>query len=401
MKERHSPERTPWLAVAAALATGVLAATYIGKLAPALPSLVHEFGLSRLTAGWVVSIISVLGAACGLVAGLLAGRLSAFRFTLAGCGALACGAVLGVLADGSAWLLASRVLEGAGFLAVTVAAPALIFAAAVPADRKLALGVWGVYMACGMALVVLFAPLVLAVAHWRALWLAIATLTGASALALWLLRGHFPQPSAAPPTFAEIAGGLRHAGAWWTAVAMMFYAGQWTAVMIWLPTFLVERRSASLVVAAALTALVIAMNAPGNLAGTWLQRRNARRGTLISAGALAIALCSVGIFSDGAPDGLRYASCLALSFFGSLIPAAAMTAPQAYARSPSQVATIQGLVQQLSSVGMLCGPPAMAALVAATGQWERVLPVLVLAAAAAFVCGLMVNRNENRVEPLP
>lgn len=388
--------RTYWPAVAAALATGALAATYIGKLPPALPALTHEFGLSLLAAAWVVSILSVIGASCGVFIGLLADRLGALGFTLAGCAALIAGAVVGASAESGGILLASRVVEGTGFLAVTVAAPALIFSAAAPTDRKLALGIWSLYMSSGMALVVLLAPLVLAAADWRALWLALAVLTAVAAAVLWLLREQFGRPPATRPKLAEIAGGLRHPGAWWTGVAMLFYAGQWVAIMVWLPTFLVERRSASLYVAAALTALVIAMNMPGNLSAIWLLQRNARRGTLISAGALAIGVCSVGIFSAAAPDWLRFASCLGLSYFGSMIPAAAMTAPQAYARTPSQVGTIQGLIQQLSSAGMLGGPPLVAAVAAATGQWERALPVLLAAAAAVFGCGQMINRGEPR-----
>ena len=66
--------RTSWPAVVAALATGVLAATYVGKLPPALPALSEELGLSLVAAGWIVSIFSVIGARVCLFVGFLVDR---------------------------------------------------------------------------------------------------------------------------------------------------------------------------------------------------------------------------------------------------------------------------------------------------------------------------------------
>lgn len=388
--------RTAWIGVAAALASGVLAATYAGKFLPALPAIKQEFGLSLIAAGWVVSIFSVVAVAGGVFIGLAADRFGALRSSLAGCVLLAIGGVAGAAANGSAALLVSRVLEGAGFLVVSVAAPALIFAASAPADRRLGLGIWSAYMGTGMALVVLAAPIVIAAAGWRSLWIAIAALTLASAAALWLLRERFPRPPAQRPKLADVSAGLRHAGAWWTAASMTFYAGQWMAVMVWLPSFLVERRSVSLLESAALTALVIGVNVPGNLTGTWLLQRHARRGAVISAGGVLMALCSLGIFSAAAPDWLRFASCLGLSYFGGIIPAAVLSMPQTYARTPSQVASLQGLIMQMSNLGLLAGPPLIAAVVTSTGQWESSLAVMFAAAASVFVCGQAVNRHERR-----
>ena len=56
------------------------------------------------------------------------------------------GGVLGVFAPSAAWIIVSRVIEGAGYVAVLVSAPGLIAAATAPMQRGLAFGLWGTHM---------------------------------------------------------------------------------------------------------------------------------------------------------------------------------------------------------------------------------------------------------------
>jgi hypothetical protein len=79
-----------------------------------------------------------------------------------------------------------------------------------------------------------------------------------------------------------------------------------------------------------------------------------------------------------------------------VIPAAVMTSPQAYARSGAQVASLQGLMMQWSNLGQFVGPPAVAAVVSATGGWGAASWLLGGAALGAAVCGRVVARCERR-----
>jgi MFS family permease len=116
--------RTSWLGVSIALFVGVVAAGYVGKLPPALPALKAEFGLSLVAAGWVVSTFNTVALATAVAFGLAADRIGAFRFALAGLALLVVGGVGGAVAPSGTWLVVSRVVEGAGLLAVTVAVTA-------------------------------------------------------------------------------------------------------------------------------------------------------------------------------------------------------------------------------------------------------------------------------------
>jgi CP family cyanate transporter-like MFS transporter len=388
--------RTSWTGVSAALLAGVVAAGYVGKLPPALPALKAEFGLSLVEAGWVVSTFNTVALATAVGFGLMADRVGAYRFALAGLTLLVAGGVGGAGAPSGAWLIVSRVIEGAGVLAVTVSATALIFAATAPGDRKLTLGIWSTYFPFGMAVAMVAGPFVIDAAGWRGLWLAVVAATVAAAGALAGQRRNYPPAPPSGRTFGAILAAFRQPGPWWNSLVMTFYTAQWSGVMVWLPTFLVQTRGASLAAASLLGAVVVAINVPGNLTGAWLMQHRAPRGLVVCAAAVLMGVFAVGIFAEGAPDWLRFGSCLSFSYFSGVIPAVAFGAAQTYARSQSQVASLQGLMMQGSNLGQFAGPPAIAAAVSVGGRWGDAVYVMIAAAVLTFVCGLAVGQDERR-----
>jgi CP family cyanate transporter-like MFS transporter len=392
------PPRTRWPAVSVGIAAGVVAASFVGKLPGALPALSGEFDLSLVMGGWVVSMFNALAVATAVFFGFVADRVGALRSCLAGLAALAVGGAVGALAMTTETLLASRFVEGAGFIAVGVSAPALIASAAVGRDRGLALGIWSAYMPFGFAVTLLATPFVLATAGWRGLWWITVAAAAGTLASLWHIRAQFPvPPPRAERTLASIAQALRQPGPWWCALAMCFYAFQWTAVMVWLPTFLVKERALSTLAGSMLTALVVGVNVPGNLLGTWLLQRGVPRGKLISLAAFLMGASGAALFASGLSDAVRYAACLALSFGGGMTPPAVLTSSQFYARAPGQIASLQGLIVQLSNFGQFIGPPSFAVVVSATGSWDATGFLLVAAACGAFVAGQLVARTERRI----
>jgi cyanate permease len=388
--------RTDWPAVGVALAAGVAGAAYVGKLPTALPLLKSEFGLSLVTAGWVVSMFNTIGVLAALFFGIVADRFGALRFCMLGLALLACGGVFGMLAGDVPQLLASRFVEGAGFLAVAVAAPALIVTATAPQDRKLALGFWSGYLPFGFAVVVLLSPLALATVGWRGLWIGIAAFAALCLAALWRTRRAYAALGRSSRSLRDVTSALRQPGPWVVSLCMGLYTLQWSAVMTWLPTYLVQNRTASLVASALLLAVVVGVNVPGTLLGTWLVQRNVPRGRLIKFTFGVMALCNFAIFSDAVPDGGRYAAVIALSLFGGVIPAAVFSSSQRYARSAAQVGSLQGLIVQGSNMGQFVGPPAIAAVVSASGSWEAAVYVVVASAVLGLAAGTLVDRLEAR-----
>jgi predicted MFS family arabinose efflux permease len=390
----HSTTR--WPGVVAALAAGVVGAFYIGKLPAALPALKADFSLSLVAASWVVSTFNALAVFAAPLFGLASDRVGALRFTLLGLVTMAAGGTLGALAPNETVLLASRFVEGAGFIALVVGAPALLVAAAAPERRKTVLGVWSAYMPFGGSLVMLAAPLAIGAWGWRGLWLSIALLTVAAGVAVFAMR---PAYGAARPVgprpVAAVLEPLKRPGPWWLGLAFAFYTAQFSTVMVFLPTFLVGR-GVSLGAAGLMTACYVAINVPGNLAGTWLLHRGVPRGGLIAATAAAMGVCAALALLPVLPDAGRFAAVLALSCVGGMIPAAVLSGSQVHARSPAETGGIQGLFVQGANLGQFVGPPAAAAAVSAAGNWVAALAVLGTAASLAIVAGLMIARFEPR-----
>lgn len=387
--------RTHWPAVWAAIAAGIIAAACVGKLPPAIPLLREEFQLSLVAAGWVNSIFNTLSVCIAAGVGVLAGRYGALRFCGAGLATMMLGGVLGAAAQGDGALLASRILEGGGFIAIAVSAPALIVAACAPRERNLALGLWASYLPFGSGLTILASPFLLGSIGWRGLWLAIVLLMLACAAALWRCRSSYYAAPAAAPTLSGTLRALRQFGPWWLAMGFACYSLMYYAVAVWLPTFLMQERGASITQAALLTALLIGCNAGGNLAGGWLMHRAAPRGHLISLAFLVMAACSAGIFSSALPDALRFFLCALFMLVGGMIPASILSGGQVYAREASQISGIQGLIVQVAQIGPFAGPPLVAAVVSTAGNWEAALGVLLAAAALGTLFGQLAARSEQ------
>jgi len=387
--------RTHWPAVWAAIAAGIVAAAYVGKLPPAIPLLRDEFHLSLLAAGWVNSIFNTLSVCTAAVVGVLAGRYGALRFCGAGLATMVLGGALGAAALGEGQLLASRILEGGGFIAITVSAPALIIAACAPRERNLTLGLWASYLPFGSGLTILASPFLLGSIGWRGLWLVIVLLTFACAIALWRSRNSYRAASAAAPALSIILQALRQSGPWWLALAFACYSLMYYAVAVWLPTFLMQERGASIAQAGLLTALLIGCNAGGNLVGGWLMHRAAPRGHVISLAFVVMAACACGIFSAALPDTLRFCLCALFMLVGGMIPASILSGGQVYAREASQISSLQGLIVQVAQIGPFAGPPLVAAVVSAAGNWEAALGVLLAAAACGTLLGQLALRSEQ------
>ena len=278
-------ERTRWDIVGLALAAGYIVGLQVGKVPPALPMLQEELALARVSAGLVASSFYGIGAVLGVLGGLLADRMGPARLVVAGGVVMALGSLSGGFADSGALLLATRLVEGFGFLALTVSAPKLIDAATRPDVRNLALGVWGTYMPVGMALSMMLATLLLGTIGWRGLWFLNAGIILLFVFAFgWGVsprRWRMPPGAAATFDGASVRATLVRPGPWLFGACFVLFSIQWLALMAWLPTFLIETQGRTLAGAALVSALVVFTTAIGAAAGAWFMHRRVARWLLI------------------------------------------------------------------------------------------------------------------------
>jgi MFS family permease len=385
-----------WPAIWAIFAGGLVAGAYMTKVAPALPGLRGELGLTLVESGFIATTFNVMGMLVGMLAGVLCDRFGHKRLALAGLLVLFLGGALGAAAWNFASLLFARFLEGVGFIAFVVSAVALMSASAANSrDRAKALGLWSSYMPSGGTIALLAAPLLIGAWGWRGLWLVFAVLALVSAITLARL--------VTPSTYGQVSSmrlvveSLKNPGNLAMALLFAFYVAQWTSIMVWLPTFLVDEHRMSAGAAALATAFYVLINAPGNLTGGWLLARGVPRGTLVVAGTLVAALCEVGMLSGALPPGARYVLVLLYSFSAGVIPASVFSGVPLHARTPQHIGTGNGIVMQASQIGQFLAPLALAWIATRFG-WQANLWVLLAFAAGALACGVAIGAIENKIK---
>jgi MFS family permease len=394
----REPGATRWAAVAAVVLGGVSASAQIGKVPAAMTTIGAEFGLDLPAAALLVGLFGLLAGLGGLAIGLAASRIGARTALLAG---LAIGAVAAVVAAAAPTpipLFAARVAEGAGFLLVSVTAPAIIAVLAAPRDRAFAMGLWGTYMPAGIALGLCTAPLVEA-AGWRTAWLACAALMAAALLLCWLVVPRAGTAPSGPPqqVGAQLRALVRARRPLGVSAAFASYNLVYLGIAAFLPAYL-ESLGVRTGAAGGAAALAAVCNAIGNFGGGVLMGRGIAPERLVSLGALAMGLLAASIYVAPAPWA-AVALAMAASCLGGVVPAACFALLPRVVPASALVAPAMGLTIQGNNLVQLLAPPALGTLASFGWSWVA-LPVLLGGAIAASM-GLWLARHGLRGVPTP
>lgn len=392
--------RSRWDIVFLTLAAGIIAAIQVGKLPPAIPLLRAELGISLVTAGWAASLFNVAGALGGIFIGAQVEHFGVRRTILICLAVLSLGAMIDALAPSAGWLMLGRGLVSLGFVGIAVTAPRVVAAAALERHHGLALGLWSIYMPAGMAVAMFLAPLLIPDLGWRGFWQICAWAAVVFIPIYWAAstpgRWTSPPKSARRNVLRNIRISLNRPAPWIMACCFALYSIQWLAVMVWLPTFLIERHGMSNGEAAMGTAVVVAVNILGNLTAGWLLHRGAARWLLIMVACLTMGGTATAIFSGAAPDSWQLALAIVFSMVGGILPGSVLSACPLHAPGPAQIAIISGVVIQGSNSGSLLGPPAMAAVANVAG-WSNTWWLLAGCALAGCALAIWLGRIEARL----
>ncbi|MBN8942831.1 MAG: MFS transporter [Rhizobiales bacterium] len=376
-----SAAATHWPAVALTVLVSVVAALQVGKAAIALGALQADLGLSLAEGGWVMAVFALIGVVGGIPVGALTGRFGDRRIMLAGLAALALGSTAGAFANGLAWLIASRIVEGLGFLLVVTAAPTLLGRVTGPARRDLAFGLWGTFMAAGIVIAMLAGPLF---PSWRSLWLANAALVLSSALVFALAVK--PGPKATEPLSParlarDTAATLRDGRPGLLALAFAAYNLQFFAAVGFLPILLTQRLGVSIAAAGALSAVAIGANTLGNVASGPLLARGVSRAALIAVASGVMGLTGLLLFLPATPPLLVFLLFVVFSAVGGLLPPTVLGAAPTVSATPALAPIALGLIIQGNNLGQVLGPVVVGSTVAAFGWPAAAVPVALAGAA--------------------
>jgi len=376
---------------------GALAACQIGKVAPSLPVLRADLDITMFGAGWIASVYPGTAVLLGLIGGALADRFGHRNAMAFGLLLIALGSAAGSMAGSLGPMLVTRVIEGAGFVFIAVAAPSLVIAATTARDRGLAMGFWGLFMPIGVTGMLLLAPVVLALSGWRALWLVNAGL-GVAAIALLLASGvgRARVPVNSSQLWRELAVTVRSPAPWILAAVSVMFGLKYSAFNAWLPTYLMEVQGRSAATAGAMAAVVALAHAPGVLLGGWLVGRGLPRWVAIGGASLAMGLAALATFGLGLPPLVAFAAAVVFGFVSGLIPSAMLTAAPVFATSMAQIGAFNGIIIHGANVGVLGAAPAFAAVASNLGGWPAAGVYLALVGVTGMTSALAIRALERR-----
>ncbi len=371
------PGADPRRLAALVVAVGVTCALHVGKLPVAIPVLTQSLGVTLVQAGFLLSMVQFAGMTLGLLVGLGADKLGPRRVMIAGLLLLALGSMLGALAANVTMLLATRVVEGMGFLLAVLPAPGLLRQRVHHASTlSRSLGWWGAYMPLGTALALLLGVPLLSAVGWRWAWVFLGVLSLLAAVGL--ARGVAPDapsqaahrtPSGASALGPRLRRTLQAPGPWLVALAFFLYSGQWLAVVGFLPTVYSQAGYAGSVVAA-LSALAAGINMAGNIGAGWWLARGARPGVVLVLAYVAMGVgAAVAFGAEGHPVP-QYLAVLVFSGVGGLIPGTLFGLAVKLAPDNDTVSTTVGWMQQFSALGQFLGPPLVAWVATLVGGWQ-------------------------------
>ncbi|MGV2907531.1 MFS transporter [Achromobacter sp. AGC25] len=346
---------TRWAGVLAIVGAGVVASLQVGKVIIAAPLLRQDMGLDLASIGTLTAVFSILGVIGGIAAGGVIARFGARRMLLLGLAATALGTAAGATAPGYGVLLASRVIEGLGFLMITVAGPAALQRMVSASNRDFAFALWSCYMPAGMAVAMLASQ---AFDQWQAYWWC----AGAAVLvALACVAALAPAtPGSASLSWRglrqDTADTLGAAGPVLLALSFTLYSVMFFALFTFLPVLLMEQLGLTLAQAGLYSAIASAANIIGNLGAGMLLARGWRRSTLIATASVTMGVVALLIFRSVLPAMPTFLLCVLFSAVGGLIPATLLGTAPLVAPRPALTAASVGLVMQGSNLGQVIGP---------------------------------------------
>ena len=359
---------------------GLAAAGQFAKFAAILPELALAYPQAGATLGWLVSLISLVGIALGLFAGVTANRLGPRRLLLA---SLALGAVIScvqALLPPLPLMLVLRVAEGLSHLGIVVAAPTLIAAISCADRRGLAMTLWGTFFGVAFALVALAAPALVGPHGPAGLLLAHALFTAAVAVALFRLPRDIAVPDASPLTPAQIA--RRHAQTYASpaiaapALGWLFYTVTFVSFLAVLPNLAPQGARGLVATWAPLASIASSMTL-----GLYLLRRTSAVSVVLAGFALATVAALSMLAAPGHPA-------LAVALFAALglVQGASFAAVPELNPSAEAQSLANGAMAQTGNTGNTLGTPLVLALLAAGG-----VPAMVALAVACFAAGIAVH----------
>ncbi|HLS49274.1 MAG TPA: MFS transporter [Actinomycetaceae bacterium] len=371
----HEPSTRAWIVV---FFCGVVAAMHVWKFPGAMQFIRADLGMTLVEAGTLLGIVQVASMVLGLAVSIYSVRTGLRNTLTTGLALLMVGSILGALATQTWHLMASRALEGIGFLFVTVVGPPLIRHWAPPHRTNTAMGWWSAFQGAAVFLAMIVSTLLLqytGVITWHGWWLVMAA---ASLVVAVLALLYVPQDHTEPVNLAaatrRITATISRLMPWIMAVLFALYTLQWGAIIGFLPD-IAAASGLGAIAAGLATAIVGGLNGVGNIVAVAILQRGVSPRGMVMFGMASMIVTTTLIFApnwSAVPGGHWYQLAIAGIFSGAaaVIPSVINRIAVDVAPPEGAPSAVIGLMSQVYNGGNFIGPIVLTALATAAGGWH-------------------------------
>ncbi len=364
---------------------GLCAAAQFAKMGLFLPELQQLYPNATIATGFLITLISLVGALLGLVAGILVGKIGARNVLITG---LVIGSLLSLLQSFDlplSLLLATRILEGATHLAIVVAAPTLMSLYSSDRLRASAMTLWGTFFGVSFALTAWLGLPFVASRGIHALFFAHALMLCVTTILVLLIIPKQEAVSSSntlkPEPFSLKGLYDQHKQAWSSphvaapASGWLFYTITFVALLAILPGLMADDQRAFVAAAMPLASIISSMT----IGVILLARYKAVQ--VVNTGFVAAIACAL-VFLVKPNEALL---CILLFSAMGLIQGASFAAIPQLNAAPSKQALAYGALAQAGNIGNLCGTPLLLFLYNYGGNSAMIALVVACYVMAIFV----------------
>lgn len=346
-------------AIVMLLLAGVFAGTQLGKISPLVDWYRDEVGFSLVLIGWLTSMIAIFVALVALPAGWAIEFVGIRRIFVAASVLLVGGGFALAMFQEPTAILAARMVEGAGYLVLVIAIPAIASAVAAPSWRAPVLAAWGGFVPVGFAAADFLAGWVLPLAGPEIYLLAATAIFAVLAALAAVLLARVPDWSAEMARSpVEVAGGSFSATlngpVLLVALAFGIYVVLSVGFFNFMPTF-VASGSSAILFSAGIVALLVPL---GNLATSVLVRGGNGRfvAMLAAAGFATTAAAAVPAFAADTAM-LATAAVILVAISGGVTASALFASVPFIVPRAGSASVAIGLIAQAGGFATVVGPP--------------------------------------------
>ena len=372
---------------------GTVATSLVTQSVPVIGDIAKYFDLSHASAGWVISIPSLITAIAAVFGGWLVDRIGDKRVIFGGSVFALVGNLVVFGSHDISTMFFGRLLQGVGYLSLTVGAVTLIMRTTTGARRSIALGLWTSHTAVGIGLTLsIVAPLAQRGELWRWAFGGHAILMAALACAAILLPAK--QANLQSRRLSDIWLVLKSPRPYRVALASGASAFIQTGIMAALTVYLSHRYGIAIPAAAAVGTLAEVFVACGCLSVGHLLKAGVNGGRLAIIGGVVMLCGGIGLYLPTVGLVTAIVAVCVFSLGIGTVNGYIWTLVPSSSPSVGTLGATSGVVAQATYLGVLLGPPAIFASFY-EGGWMVRIGLVVIAVVLQLAPILGWGRPEN------